>query len=119
MRIIASTLMLKDDPDLKKEYLEQHKNVWPEVLAQTAKGGVIESKIFISGNQLFGVSIVEDDYDENFDYTENDLKAKEWDEFMRQFQQPVPEATENEWWHPMEEVYCFSEQYEKNFHKKP
>ena len=31
--------------------------------------------------------------------------AKEWDALMRQFQEPVPGASPDDWWAAMEEVF--------------
>ena len=49
-----------------------------------------------------------DDFDLERDfprYMEGSPRAREWDELMNTFQEPVPAAREGEWWSPMEQVF--------------
>ena len=42
-------------------------------------------------------------------YTSTSIRAKKWDELMRNYQQKVPGAGEEEWWSPMTEVFSLME----------
>lgn len=105
---IAFALDLKDDPDAIREYCDWHMKVWPEIMRGMAKHGVISQNIYLIGNRLFMVLEVEDGFDYRVDFTrylEETPRAKEWDDVMRGFQQPVPWAGSGDWWAPMERVY--------------
>ncbi len=107
MKTFAITIELKQNPLMIDKYLEYHKNVWPEVKASVEKTGMRNVKIFMLGTRLVQIFEAEDGFDPRRDmmkYTSN-TKAREWDEMMRKFQQPVPEAQEGEWWAQMRLVY--------------
>ena len=108
MKYFAMTLNLKQDDKLISEYKSYHRNVWPEVFEALRSIGILNMKIFLSGTKLFMyIETIEDFHPEvNFqEYTANSPKANEWDELMRNFQERVLEARENEWWSSMEEVF--------------
>ncbi len=49
-----SAFTLRVRPDRIDEYLEAHRNVWPEMLDALRAAGVRNYTIFRSGNQMFG-----------------------------------------------------------------
>ena len=107
MKAFGMTLNLKDDPRIIEEYKENHKSVWPEVLAGLRGIGISKMKIFLLGNRLFMYLEASDDFDLHRDfprYAETQV-AKEWDDLMRINQEPVDEAKPDEWWAAMEEVF--------------
>ena len=107
MHEFAQTLELKDDPILIAEYVEYHRKVWPEVLEALKATGIVNMKIFLHGNRMFMFAQAREGFDPKTDYqafTENP-KAREWDELMRNYQQRVPGASEDEWWSPMRCVF--------------
>ncbi len=107
MKSYAMVLDLKDNRKLIDEYVEYHKAVWPEALESLRDLGVEEMKIFLLGRRLFMYIEVPDDFDFPADlarYTEVP-RAKEWDEFMRGFQEKVPGAKVDEWWAQMQQVW--------------
>jgi len=91
MKSFGMTLNLKSDPGVVDNYVEYHEAVWPDVLAGLGGIGISRMKIFLHGLRLFM-------------YMEKG-RAKEWDELMRTFQEPVPGAASGEWWAEMEEVF--------------
>ena len=108
MKRFAQTVLLRNDPEIIKQYEEYHSNPWPEVVEGTLRCGVRRVFIYRFGHQLFMFMETEDDF-----YMERDMpkymenpKAKEWDELMRSFQEPVPGAPENATWVVMEELYA-------------
>jgi len=95
--------------------------VWPEVLKALHTIGITKMKIFLLDNHLFMYFEASDNFDPKRDfqtYTSLTPKAKEWDTFMRKFQQKVKrkEGTiesqneEQEWWTSMEEVFDMESQ---------
>ena len=46
MKRIAYTIDLQDDPALIEEYLEYHRNVWPEVQDGLKSVGLVEMNIY-------------------------------------------------------------------------
>lgn len=107
MKSLSMTLDLKDDEGGIEKYKEYHKSVWPEVVDGLRKIGVSKMKIFLSGRHLFMYLEVPDDFDPIRDFPRymESTRAREWDEIMRGFQQRVPEASSDEWWSSMEEVF--------------
>eukprot|EP01089_Gocevia_fonbrunei_P003233 TRINITY_DN13153_c0_g1_i1.p1 TRINITY_DN13153_c0_g1~~TRINITY_DN13153_c0_g1_i1.p1 ORF type:complete len:148 (-),score=39.44 TRINITY_DN13153_c0_g1_i1:95-496(-) len=120
-KVFAQVLDLKDDPKLIEEYKEHHKHAWPEVLRALNAIGITRMKIFLLDTHLFMYFEANADFDPKRDfqkYTALTPKAKEWDNFMRTFQQkwqrpasvPATANEEQEWWTPMEEVFDFESQ---------
>lgn len=108
MKHFAMTLDLKDDPELVERYREHHRNPWPEPLQGLWGVGVEGMQIFLLGHRMFMYMTTVDDFEPARDfarYVEQNPKAAEWDELMRTFQQPVPEAGAGEWWASMECVF--------------
>ena len=107
MKSFGMTLNLKNDPEIIEKYKEYHRAVWPEVVEGLHKIGISKIKIYLHSRRLFMYIETPDDFDpaRDFDrYMAND-RAKEWDDLMRTFQEPVPGAGPGDWWTPMEEVY--------------
>ncbi len=107
MKSFAMTLNLKDDPAIIQQYREYHRAVWPEVLKGLRGIGITRMKIFLHGRRLFMYLEAPDSFDPRRDFPRymTDRRARQWDELMRTFQEPVPGATAGEWWAPMEEVF--------------
>lgn len=107
MKRYVYTLNLKNDPTLIERYLEYHRAVWPEVIEAVKKAGLISDSVYRLGTHLVLVLEAEDDFDPQrnlYKYTQHP-RAREWDELMRNFQEPVPEAKPGEWWALMEIVF--------------
>ena len=88
----AMALDLKDDAALIERYIKHHRAVWPEALDSLNRLGIEKMKIFLLGRRLFMYVEVPDEFDFPADlarYTE-EPRAREWDEFMRGFQEKVP-----------------------------
>ena len=101
------TLNLKDHQDAITRYKEYHRHVWPEVTSGLRDIGIEKMKIFLLGTKMFMYLEASDDFDLATDFAgyQNSEKASEWDALMRDFQERVPEAGENEWWAGMDEVF--------------
>ena len=106
MKRIAMTVLLKDDPEIIRRYEEYHANQWPEVRECVIADGVYRAFIYRYGRQLFMFMEVKDDFDmEDMVNYKAHPKAKEWDEIMRGFQDPVPGAPQGTTWVEMKEVH--------------
>lgn len=49
-----SAFVLRVRPDKIDEYVEAHRNVWPEMLAALRGAGIRNYTIFRNGNEMFG-----------------------------------------------------------------
>ncbi|HEV8638028.1 MAG TPA: L-rhamnose mutarotase [Chloroflexota bacterium] len=108
MKTFALTVNLQNDPKRIRRYIEEHTQVWPEVLAQIRKIGIQQMKIWHIGNQLFMYVETDDDFDVERDFgrTREDPKSVEWNDWMaREFQERSPFAREGEWWALMDCVF--------------
>jgi L-rhamnose mutarotase len=104
------TLQLCDDPDAIAAYVAHHERVWPEVLAELRSVGIERMYIFLLGRRLFQYLEACDDFKPERDLprlNENPRYA-EWDRLMRTMQEKVPEAGDDGWWAPMDEVFDLS-----------
>ncbi len=109
MKRFALTVMLKDDPEIIRKYEEYHSDPWPEVLEGNYKIGVRRGFIYRYDRLLFMFLETVDDFDIERDgpkYME-DPKVRQWDEMMREFQEPVPGAPEEAKWVEMKEVFTW------------
>jgi L-rhamnose mutarotase len=107
MRYFAQAIDLKDDPSRIEEYIRHHRAVWPEVTEGLRAVGVCGMRIFRGGTRLFMVIETVDGFDPGRDYQTyaRDPRARQWDELMRTFQQPVPSARPGEWWSQLDEIF--------------
>ncbi len=112
MKQFAQTVLLKDDPEIIKQYEEYHANIWPEVRQGTFRCGVDRVFIFRFGRQLFMYMETADDFDMQRDMPKymEEPKAREWDELMRNFQEPVPGAPAGATWVELEEIFALEKQ---------
>ena len=107
MRRYAMTVMLKDSPEVISQYEAYHANPWPETNAGLLSVGILRMFIYRFGRHLFMFMETEDSFDMDRDlpkYMENP-RAREWDELMRTFKEPVPGAPAGSTWVEMKEVY--------------
>jgi L-rhamnose mutarotase len=108
MKRFAQTVMLKDDPEIIRQYENHHANSWPEVVEGTLKCGVRRVYIYRYGCQLFMFMETVDDFDMARDMPKymSEPRAREWDKLMRSFQRPVVGAPEGSSWVEMKEIYA-------------
>ncbi|KAF2073803.1 hypothetical protein CYY_004897 [Polysphondylium violaceum] len=107
VKSFAQALDLKNDPDLIREYTMYHKQVWPEVKHALKDVGIEKMKIFLVGTRLFMYYETHDEFDPSHFklYTSLTPKASEWDNLMKKFQEKIREASETDWWAPMDLVF--------------
>lgn len=108
MQYFGLALNLKDDPQAVEKYKSYHQKVWPEVEAALKSIGIVSMQIFLIGRKLFMYMETIDEFKPERDfaqYLEADPRCRQWDELMHNYQEPIPEAGEDEWWALMEPVY--------------
>jgi L-rhamnose mutarotase len=87
-----SAFVLNVRPDKIEEYVEAHRNVWPELLAALRGAGIRNYTIFRSGNELFGY-FEADDLEAAAAYMEAQEVNARWQDAMAQLLgERVPDA---------------------------
>ena len=112
MKQYGRTLNLKNDPAIIQQYIEYHRNVWPEVEQGLRAIGIERILIWLLGRRLFMFMETQDGFDPDRDfarYMDSDRRIREWQDLMATLQEPVPEAKAGEWWAEMELVYSLEE----------
>ncbi len=107
MKRFAMTVLLKDDPEIIRQYEEYHAHPWPAVIEGTRRCGMRRIFIYRYGRQLFMFMETEKTFDLDRDMPRfmDDPKAREWEELMRRFQEQVPGAPPGSTWVQMKAVY--------------
>ena len=102
-------LDLKDQPELIKEYIYYHSpgNVWPEVLQSIRNSGILGMEIYQTGNRLFMIMEVADDFtfERKAEMDKNNQKVQDWEELMWKFQQALPGTKPGEKWVLMDKIF--------------
>lgn len=107
MQRFCFALDLKDDPDLIKEYIEHHQNVWPQILESITDSGIIDMEIYNVANRLFMIMETEDDFDTEAktEADNNNPKVQEWEKLMDNYQKRLTFAKEGQKWIPLDRIF--------------
>lgn len=98
---IARIAKLK--PECEAEYIQRHKEVWPEVLELIKNSGVKNYSIYISGLDLFSYLEV-DDWDNAIEKMLHDMIGNKFQEYMA----PLMDSNDPKSpWTKIEEVFHF------------
>ncbi len=107
MKRYCLALDLKDDEALIKAYEQHHAHVPDAILESIKDAGIIAMKIYRTGNRMFMIMEVNDDF--NFDKkSERDAAneaVQQWEQLMWNYQQALPWAKEGEKWVLMSPVF--------------
>lgn len=107
MQKYCLALDLNNDPALITEYIEFHKNVWPEIAQSIKDAGIINLEIYNVGDRLF--MIIEADSDFSFEkkakLDQQNLKVQEWETLMWKFQKALPGSKPGEKWILMNKIF--------------
>ncbi len=109
MKNYALAVDMPNDPQLIEEYIEYHKNVWPEILKSIRDSGITNMKIYHIGNRLYMHITV----NENFNFEQKnkmDLAnpiVQKWEKLMSQFQIPIPWAKPGQKWTPLQLIFDY------------
>lgn len=107
MKQYCLALDLKDDPKLIAEYEEYHRHVWPEIKESIRNTGIETLEIFRTGNRLFMIMNVIDDFsfEKKAAMDAANSKVQEWEKLMWTMQQALPWAKPGEKWILMEKIF--------------
>lgn len=107
MQKYCLALDLNNDQALITEYIEFHKNVWPEIAQSIKDAGIINLEIYNVGDRLF--MIIEADKDFSFEKKSKldaaNLKVQEWETLMWKFQKSLPGSKPGEKWILMNKIF--------------
>lgn len=107
MRRYCLALDLKNDPALIEQYIEHHRNVWPEVMESIRMTGITNMQIYRRDNRLFMIMEV----DESFSFEgkaamdRSNERVQAWETLMGNFQQALPSARPDEKWVLMDCIF--------------
>lgn len=107
MKKYCLALDLRDDPQLIAAYEEHHRHVWPEIKESIRNAGIESLEIFRTGNRLFMIMQVNDDFsfEKKAAMDAGNPKVQEWEKLMWTFQQALPWAKQDEKWVLMEKIF--------------
>jgi L-rhamnose mutarotase len=107
MQKFCLALDLKNDPDLIAEYIEFHKNVWPEIQKSILDSGIISLEIYNVADRLFMIIEANSDFSfvEKAKQDAENPKVQEWETLMWKFQKALPEAKTGEKWLLMDKIF--------------
>lgn len=107
MQKFCLALDLKNDPDLIAEYIEFHKNVWPEIEMSILDSGIINLEIYNVADRLF--MMIEANSDFSFEQKAkkdaDNPKVQEWEALMWKFQKALPGSKPGEKWVLMDKIF--------------
>jgi L-rhamnose mutarotase len=101
------TLDLKDDPELIAEYEKYHTAIWPEIRKSITDSGITNMEIYRYNTRLFMIM----ETDESFSFEKKaamdvvNLKVREWETLMWNYQQPLKNALKGEKWVLMNKIF--------------
>lgn len=107
MQQFIQTLDLIDDQRLINEYLETHRNVWPEITQGIRSVGISRMDIYLLGNRMVMLLEMPDDID--FDTAMQKLatlpRQAEWEDYVGRYQQCLPGSTSAGKWKKMTQIF--------------
>lgn len=107
MKRYTLALDLKDDEKLIRAYEAYHRQVWPEILESIQSSGIHHMEIYRTGNRLFMIMEVRDDFSfaAKAAADKNNPKVQEWETLMWRYQQALPHAKPGEKWVLMDKIF--------------
>jgi len=107
MKRYCLTLKLKADQDLMAEYIEYHREGWPEIHRSIRDAGVLDMQIYELGGLLFMIMDTEDDFtfERKAAMDAANPRVQEWETLMAKFQDVGPDADFGAKWKLMEQIF--------------
>ena len=107
MKRYCYALDLVDDKKLIEEYINYHKEVWPEIQKSILDSGIELMEIYCVGNRLFMITDVNENFSKENNLKDPNIEKKvlEWEKLMWNYQKALPIAKKGEKWILMEKVY--------------
>lgn len=105
----CKTLQLEDNSQLIEEYKKVHAPgaVWPEITQGMREVGILDMEIYIHGTQLFMImdTVPDFNHDKAMKELANKPRQAEWEAYVSQFQKTSAEASADEKWQLMEQIF--------------
>lgn len=105
----CKTMELRNDQLLIETYKKAHAKgaAWPEITQGMKEVGIIDMEIYLLGTKLFMIMDTTADFEHDKAMKELALKPRqsEWEAHMSQFQDSSADATANQKWQLMEQIY--------------
>lgn len=103
-------LDLKDDASMIAEYDRYHQEVWPSVLDSLRDCGIVEMKIYRTGNRLTMLITTTNDFsfERKKQMDESNPEVQRWETLMSTLQQQIPWAEPGVKWVLLKEVFSFT-----------
>jgi Uncharacterized conserved protein len=109
----CKTMELRNDPSLIEAYKKAHAKgaSWPEITQGMKEVGITDMEIYLLGTKLFMIMDTIADFDHDKAMGELALKPRqsEWEAYMSQFQNASVEASADQKWQLMEQIYKMDE----------
>lgn len=107
MKRYCQTLTLVDDEEMARQYVEVHRNVWPEIIEGQHQVGILQMQIYRLGRTLFMIcdTVDEFDWDKDMKRLSTLPRQAEWEAYVSKFQGCDPEAPSSEKWQMMEQIF--------------
>jgi L-rhamnose mutarotase len=107
MKRFCLTLNLRNDPALIAEYIDFHREVWPEIRQSIRDAGVLDMQIYELDGRLFMIM----DTDDGFSFERKALldaanaRVQEWEALMARFQDIGADADPGAKWKLMQKIF--------------
>ncbi len=100
---------LKDQPDLIAAYKKLHtpEGMWPEIPNGIKAAGVTDMEIYLVDTRMFLITEIPVglNIDEVWEKMGQQARQDEWQAFVWEFQQALPDAAPGEKWRLMEKIF--------------
>lgn len=112
MQRFCLTLQMYPDPALIAEYIERHRQVWPEVLASLREAGVLDMHIYQLGDRLFMILETDDafTFERKAALDRANPHVMEWERQMARYQIADPSTDASARWQQVEPVFHLAAQ---------
>jgi len=105
----CKTMELRNDQALIEAYKKAHAKgaAWPEITEGMKEVGILDMEIYLLGTRLFMIMDTVSDFDHDKAMAELAKKPRqsEWEAHMSKFQDSSAEATADQKWQLMEQIY--------------
>ncbi|WP_159476987.1 L-rhamnose mutarotase [Dyadobacter sp. 3J3] len=105
----CKTMELRQDSALIDTYRKIHARgaAWPEITQGMKEVGILEMEIYLLGTRLFMIMDTEVEFDHDKAMAELGSKPRqsEWEAYVSQFQNAATEASADQKWQLMEQIY--------------
>jgi len=107
MKRYCLTLDLRADAGLIAEYIEYHKEGWPEIHRSIRDAGVVDMQIYELGGRLFMIMDTADDFsfERKAQMDAANPKVQEWEALMARFQDVGASADPSAKWKLMGKIF--------------